>query len=222
MFSSFSRSLKAKVSSAVIGMLILALTITCVLVFGALHKATVEDSRNIMTGIATGRKKALDDWLENCWSTLHIAGSEVSGKLISSVSDEHLMASLVYIQSDIHSFSELFVVDKNGIVKASTYEKQVGKNLSKTRYVKAGLNGDRFLEGPYIDDVTKDIGISSSKFLDEVTLMFALPVRSETDEILAVLCGRVPNDVMADVLQHEASHIYKESGDNYLFMVKST
>ena len=222
MFSGFSRSLKAKVTSAVVGMLILALAITCILVFGALHKATVEDSKKIMTGIATGRKKAIDDWLENCWSTLHIAGNEVSEKLTNSVSDEHLMASLVYILSDIHSFSELFVVDKGGLVKASTYENQVGNDLSKTRYVKTGLSGERFLEGPYIDDVTEEIGISSSSFLDKVTLMFSLPVRSKNDEVLAVLCGRVPNDVMADILQQEASHIYKESGDNYLFMIEST
>lgn len=222
MFGIFSRSLKTKVTSAVVGMLIIALSITCILIFGALHKATVEDSKKIMTGIATGRKKALDDWFENCWSTMHITGDQISEKLTDSVSNEHLMAILVYLQSDIHSFSELFIVDKGGAVIASTYENQVGKDLSKTRYVKASLNGERFLEGPYNDPVTKEIGISSSSFLDEVTLMFSMPVRSKTDEILAVLCGRVPNDIMADILQHEASHIYKESGDNYLFVVKST
>lgn len=222
LISMFSGSLKTKVNSAVVGMLILALSITCVLIFNALHKATVKDSNTIMTGIATGRKKALDDWFENCWSTLHITGKEVAGKLENSASTEYLNAALVYILSDIHSFSELFIVDKNGIVTASSYENQIGKDLSKSRYVKVSLNGDRFLEGPYIDNVTKEIGISSSQFLDEVTLMFSLPIRSNNEEILGILCGRVPNDVMADILQHESSHIFKESGDNYIFMIDST
>lgn len=35
------------------------------------------------------------------------------------------------------------------------------------------------------------------------------------------MCARVPNDVMSDIIQEEDTHVYKESGDNYLFMVKS-
>ncbi|NVK25798.1 MAG: methyl-accepting chemotaxis protein, partial [Gammaproteobacteria bacterium] len=40
-------------------------------------------------------------------------------------------------------------------------------------------------------------------------------------QVIAVLCGRVPNDVLGDLIQREAGHIYRESGDNYLFMVDS-
>ncbi|GAL21102.1 methyl-accepting chemotaxis sensory transducer [Vibrio maritimus] len=32
----------------------------------------------------------------------------------------------------------------------------------------------------------------------------------------------MPNDVLGDLIQREAGHIYSESGDNYLFMVEST
>ena len=221
-FTIFSNSLKAKVTSAVVGMLILALSITCVLIFGALHKSMVEDSKTIMTGIATGRKKALDDWFATCWDGLHIASEEVSEKLSNSASNEHLMASLLFIQDGTEDFSELFVVDKSGSVLASTYEPNLGKDLSEARYIKAGLGGENFLEGPYIDEVTKEIGGSSSSFLDAVTLMFAQPVKDRSGETIAVLCGRVPNDAMADMLQDESSHIYKGSGDNYLFMVESS
>ena len=35
------------------------------------------------------------------------------------------------------------------------------------------------------------------------------------------MCGRVPNDVVSDLIQREAGHIFHESGDNYLFMAKS-
>jgi methyl-accepting chemotaxis protein len=40
-------------------------------------------------------------------------------------------------------------------------------------------------------------------------------------KVLGCLCGRVPNDVLGDLIQREAGHIYAESGDNYLFMAQS-
>ncbi len=50
--------------------------------------------------------------------------------------------------------------------------------------------------------------------------MFYLPLFNG-DELQGYLCGRVPNDVLGDLIQREAGHIYQESGDNYLFMVDS-
>ena len=38
---------------------------------------------------------------------------------------------------------------------------------------------------------------------------------------MGAVCGRVPNDVVSDLIQREAGHIFHESGDNYLFMAKS-
>jgi methyl-accepting chemotaxis protein len=35
------------------------------------------------------------------------------------------------------------------------------------------------------------------------------------------LCARIPNDVLGDIIQREAGHVYRDSGDNYLFMVES-
>ena len=34
------------------------------------------------------------------------------------------------------------------------------------------------------------------------------------------ICGRVPNDVLGDLIQRESGHVYPDSGDNYLFMAK--
>ena len=50
--------------------------------------------------------------------------------------------------------------------------------------------------------------------------MFYFPIKHQ-DQVLGCLCGRVPNDVLGDLIQREAGHIYPDSGDNYLFMVKS-
>jgi methyl-accepting chemotaxis protein len=68
--------------------------------------------------------------------------------------------------------------------------------------------------------VTLALGPSTSKFHDAVTLMFYQPLLQNGQPVGAV-CGRVPNDVVSDLIQREAGHIFHESGDNYLFMAKS-
>src|SRR5690606_16266796 len=50
--------------------------------------------------------------------------------------------------------------------------------------------------------------------------MFYLPI-SLSDGNKDCLSARIPNDVLGDLIQREAGHIFNESGDNYLFMVKS-
>ena len=81
------------------------------------------------------------------------------------------------------------------------------------------LSEKSYMYGPYIDKDTLIINKCNSKFFDAVTLMFIEPLVMNNN--ILYLCGRVPNDVMSDVLQDEDSHVYKESGDNYLFMVKT-
>jgi hypothetical protein len=78
----------------------------------------------------------------------------------------------------------------------------------------------RFLLGPYRDTRTLQLGARSSAFHDAVTLLFMLPLRLH-DQPDACLCARLPNDVVGDLIQREAGHIFHESGDNYLFMVQS-
>ncbi|UZJ45969.1 methyl-accepting chemotaxis protein [Marinimicrobium sp. C6131] len=114
--------------------------------------------------------------------------------------------------------SELFVVDDTGKVLASSYRARVGARDLDARALEEGLKG-AFLHGPYVDRATLDIGPSSSRFHDEVTLMFYQPV-ALADGAIGCVCARVPNDVLGDLIQREAGHIFTESGDNYLFMVE--
>jgi len=116
-------------------------------------------------------------------------------------------------------FSELFVVGGDGAILASTWSGRGKNQLEKTRALAEGLKAP-FLHGPYRDPLTLQIGPSTSRFHDEVTLMFYQPLKAD-GKVLGCLCGRVPNDVLGDLIQREAGHIYAESGDNYLFMAQS-
>ncbi|HEX5392365.1 MAG TPA: methyl-accepting chemotaxis protein [Rhodocyclaceae bacterium] len=165
-------------------------------------------------GIAATRVKLLQTWAEQQWSYLNGLARE-----LESAWPEQDADNLKELRVLAEDFSEVFIIDTQGCVTASTANGRVGASDLPQKAVAAGLR-DNFLHGPYNDPITERLGPSSSKFHDEVTLMFYRPLRKD-GAVVGALCGRVPNDVLGDIIQREAGHIFHESGDNYLFMVRS-
>ncbi|WP_213939381.1 methyl-accepting chemotaxis protein [Pseudomonas sp. dw_612] len=164
--------------------------------------------------IAQTRAQLLHNWTREQWEHLAELAENLS-RDFAHIDNTSLTDKL----SQAEDFSELFVVGVDGVVIASTWSGR-GKNQSgKTRALAEGLKAP-FLHGPYSDPLTLQIGPSTSRFHDEVTLMFYQPLKID-GKVLGCLCGRVPNDVLGDLIQREAGHIYAESGDNYLFMAQS-
>ncbi|WGY45437.1 methyl-accepting chemotaxis protein [Vibrio sp. ABG19] len=178
------------------------------------NRSRISSLQQTFENIANTRVQILTTWAENEWSFLQDAALYLAGKPRHEYGEA--LQRLLKRSSD---FSELFLVSPQGIIFESTYRAQQGKKSVSAAALELGLT-QPFLHGPYCDDVTEAIGASSSSFHDEVTLMFYQPV-SMDGEVIACLCGRVPNDVIGDLIQREAGHIYSESGDNYLFMVQS-
>lgn len=163
--------------------------------------------------IANARIRIMHQWVESQWRNLQ----GVAARLEQADSDAETV--LPRQRQRLKDCSELFLVDGAGEVLASTYTAHVGQRDLDAKALQAGL-AEPFLHGPYLDRLTERIGPSSSKFHDSVTLMFYLPVTLASGEP-GCLCARYPNDVLSDLIQREAGHIFTESGDNYLFMVKS-
>ncbi|MHC1682363.1 MAG: methyl-accepting chemotaxis protein [Clostridiaceae bacterium] len=179
-------------------------------------------SEKVFEGIAGGRKKALENWFNDIWVALELTRDSIVTYLDSAeVDHDEIINMLKEKRNQFKDFSELFIINQEGIVNISTYEGHIKKDLSFLPNYNAGLNNKHLMYGPYVDNATLQIGNFNSKFKDEVTLMFSLPLDYKAAGRKAILCGRVPNDVMSDIIQDEDTHIYKESGDNYLFMVKS-
>ncbi len=164
--------------------------------------------------IASTRVNMLQGWATQQWSMLDHLGEEIV-RSFPAVDASVLNAK----RASFHDFSELFVVDPSGRVLASTHARRTGQVDPNVDALKQGLQG-KLLHGPYVDPNTQAIGPSSSRFHDAVTLMFYLPLMQQ-GRVVGCLCGRVPNDVLGDLIQREAGHVFIESGDNYLFMVKS-
>ena len=179
-------------------------------------------SAKILDGIARGRKKALETWFRDTWVALELTRDTVLSYLDHyELNHEDLSKILEDKREQFRDFSELFIINEEGNVLISTEYIHLNQSEIQLPNYKRGMEGKPLMYGPYVDPLTLKIGKCNSTFFDAVTLMFSLPLENKNNGRKAVLCGRVPNDVMSDVIQDEDTHVYKESGDNYLFMVKS-
>lgn len=162
---------------------------------------------------AQTRKELLTQWCEQQWRLLESLAEllPLSGGL-----DRAWLADK---QSLLPDASELFVLDQSGELQVSSRERVAGRTRP-TGKLWTLIQQGRCLHGPYKDELTRQLGPSSSAFHDAITLMFYQPVLRDGVRV-ATLGARIPNDVLGDLIQREAGHIFHESGDNYLFMVKS-
>ncbi|HZG54994.1 methyl-accepting chemotaxis protein [Paenibacillus sp.] len=190
-----------------------------------LNRHLKHDVEEIFEGIAQTRMQLLKTWAEDYWShldklrdALRAEERSYASALADGAFVERLLAGARKRGPD---FSEVFLLDAHGAVKASTYASHVGAVYRDDAVIAPGLgqakDGKKCLFGPYTDPLTLAIGPSTSSFHDEVTLMFIAPVL-ERGAYAGAICGRVPNDVVGDLIQRESGHVYPDSGDNYIFM----
>ena len=181
-----------------------------------LNRDLYEHSKKTFEGISNGRKRALDNWFKDKWAQI----DTIKNSIIALNDDESVINKyLSELVNDYEDFCEIFILDENGLVYTSSCSKHIGMDMSYLPNYKAGKEKRPLMYGPYIDKNTLETNLHNKKFFDEVTLMFS-DVCGE-GENGSILCCRVLNDDMSNVIQDEDTHIYKESGDNYLFMVKS-
>ncbi|MBQ0744660.1 MAG: methyl-accepting chemotaxis protein [Pseudomonas sp.] len=166
----------------------------------------------IFDSLADTRMRLLQQWCDNQWTTLQGISRDLEDAPTPATSS--VLQKLI---SKIPDASELFLLNAQGKPLLSSMALDPTLTV-QSKALQAGLQKP-FLHGPYIDPRTKTLGPSTSSFHDAVTLMFFQPLRYQGE--LCCLCARVPNDVLGDLIQREAGHIYQESGDNYIFMVDS-
>ncbi len=179
-----------------------------------LNRHRVEDVENTFLGIVHTRRKLITQWADEHWA--HLANlAEIIQKKWPDIDNSELSAACG-LQREI---AEVFIIDESFKVIFSSYGPHIHATDLNLNACKLGWQKP-FLHGPYADPLTQSIGPSSSSFHDEMTLMFYQPL-IVNNAVVACLCARIPNDVLSDVIQREAGHVYPDSGDNYLFMVES-
>ena len=189
-----------------------------------LNRHSKADVENVFEGFADTRKNVLISWTEEYWGHLDRLGYQLRDKLHTADSSAFLQ-QLTTTYTRAADFTEIFVLDPAGCVISSTYREHIGQVHEQTSPFAGGLQyvreqgGRKCLFGPYPDPLTQTIGARSSAFHDKMTLLFILPLVEE-GTCRGAICGRVPNDVLGDLIQRESGHVYPDSGDNYIFMAK--
>lgn len=187
-----------------------------------LNKRTTQMKKEIFEGITKTRVDLLQSWTKDRWISL-----ENRAQVLLQMEEVELNAFLTESKGKSSYFTELFLVNDGVEVVASSFPEHIGKCYSMTdepmynKAIKQVLQTKApLLYGPFIDPITEKIGARSSRFHDAVTLLFLQPVLKDGN-LHSVLAARVPNDVLGDLIQREAGHVFPNSGDNYLFMARS-
>jgi methyl-accepting chemotaxis protein len=178
-----------------------------------LNRGQAAQIEKTFAGLAQTRVDLLTGWASQHWQALELIGDGLA-QAWPSFSDDALKRSL----ANMPEVSELFVTDTDGHILASSHAPRVGQRHDP-QATATGLRAP-FLRGPYVDPLTLQLGPTTSRFHDAVTLMFHQPLQ-HAGESVGCLCARIPSDVLSDLIQREAGHVYRDSGDNYLFMVQS-
>jgi methyl-accepting chemotaxis protein len=193
-----------------------------------LNRGLKEDVQDIFEGIAHTRKELLTSWTTEYWSHLErlvdqmdlIAEERTRSVQSWCLSMDKLFASTRNRAMDL---SEIFLLDEQSTVIFSSHSTHVGTQYGGASLLASGLEyttkGNKCLYGPYADPMTLTIGPSTSAFHDKMTLLYIVPI-VEKGIWKGALCGRVPNDVIGDLIQRESGHVYPDSGDNYIFMAR--
>lgn len=194
-----------------------------------LNRHLQPDIEDIFEGIANTRKDILIQWASDSWSLLDRLAEQLTsmggGSPFGEGAREQWDALLQGAKQRGSDFSELFLLDARSEVAASTFPPHRGASYAgRDKPAAPGLEaakskGEKLLYGPYGDPLTLQIGPSTSAFHDKMTLLFIVPFR-KNGVWEGALCGRVPNDVLGDLIQRESGHVYPDSGDNYLFMAE--
>lgn len=183
-----------------------------------LNHRNVREHEDVFESIARNRVSVLTEWANDRWASL-VSRVEELQYIQQAQYNDYLLAS----KERSTYFTELFLVNDEAVVYASSYNKHIGTTYKEAEYGRALREVMKakkpLLYGPIVDPWTEEIGRRTSMFHDAVTLLFMQPIMDH-GEVTSILIARVPNDVVGDLIQREAGHIYADSGDNYLFMIK--
>ncbi|TIC87275.1 methyl-accepting chemotaxis protein [Crenobacter intestini] len=184
----------------------LAMRVAC-----ALNRDRYPVIEDIFENFARTRVRILQSWASQQWQALEALARQL--QTTPAAAQASLLRDAL---AQLGDATELYVATMDGRVLMSSAAARQGQAVAEPRACRQGCTAP-LLHGPYIDPVTLALGARSSAFHDAVTLVFHQPLPCGT----RCLCARVPNDVLGDLIQREAGHIFHESGDNYLFMVRS-
>ena len=168
-------------------------------------------------GIAQTRKRILIEWANETWREVENTSTlleEEGSDTVAILKEQEKLSETILEYYIVDSAKKVRYSSANRILKEYRYDESAF--CEAIDFTHLGMT--QLLFGPYLDDDTLSFEPKFSSFHDRVTLAFMKSFK-RNDETL-VLIARISNDTLSDLIQREAGHIFKESGDNYLFMIE--
>ena len=181
------------------------------------NKAMLGAVETAFEGIAQTRKRIMIEWANEVWREVEncaILLEQEEGDVVSILKEQSNLSESILEYYILNSAKKmLFTSDKRPLKEYRYDESSFCEAIDYTL-----LGSNQLLFGPHIDDDTLFFKAKVSTFHDRVTLSFMKSFKMGDER--CVLVARVSNDTLSDLIQREAGHIFKESGDNYLFMIE--
>ncbi len=168
-------------------------------------------------GIAQTRKRIMIEWVNEVWrevenTTILLSKEESDTPLVIKEQEKLSEAILEYYV--LNSAKKILYSSSNRALKEYRYNENCFCEAVDYTF----LTSSQLLFGPHLDDDTLHFKAKASSFHDRVTLSFMKHFTQNGESF--ILVARISNDTLSDLIQREAGHIFKESGDNYLFMIE--
>ena len=168
-------------------------------------------------GIAQTRKRIMIEWVNEIWrevenTTILLSKEESDAPLVIKEQEKRSEAILEYYV--LNSAKKILYSSSNRALKEYRYDENCFCEAVDYTF----LTSSQLLFGPHLDNDTLHFKAKASSFHDRVTLSFMKHFTQNGESF--ILVARISNDTLSDLIQREAGHIFKESGDNYLFMIE--
>jgi len=181
------------------------------------NKTMLSAVETAFDGIAQTRKRIMIEWANEVWREVEntaILLEQEESDVLSILKEQEKLSEAILEYYILDSAKKMLVSSSKRVLREYRYDESAfGEALD---YILLGSS--QLLFGPYIDDDTLFFKPKASTFHDRVTLSFIKSFKMNGEN--HILIARISNDTLSDLIQREAGHIFKESGDNYLFMIE--
>ncbi|WP_263832891.1 methyl-accepting chemotaxis protein [Sulfurospirillum oryzae] len=181
------------------------------------NKAMLSAIETAFEGIAQTRKRIMIEWANEIWREVEnttILLEQEENDVISILKEQEKLSESILEYYVLNSAKKMLFSSSNRLLKEYRYDESAFCEAIDSVF----LSSTQLFFGPYVDDDTLTFKPKASSFHDRVTLAFIKNYKVRDENF--VLIARVSNDTLSDLIQREAGHIFKESGDNYLFMTE--
>ena len=202
----FVRSLKFKLVFTALSAVLVALAVEAVAAHWSGIRTISAVTKGNLTSMYNSAKSRVATFNEARWRDMAQLSSE-AGLALEGRGGGDIDGLLRGNLTRIAYFNEIFVADAEWNIVASTDASAVGTKVGRRDAKRAVDDGaDKYIDGPYVDEKTRELGASTSRFHDAVTLMYYAPIMRDGQRV-GVVGARLPNDVLSDILQADESHI---------------